>query len=79
MTHEELLKKIEILIADFCEGEYCPTCAPYKALRAVVEEHKPIEKVWTDNSTDIYCESCGDALWIPYPCRTIVAIEKELK
>lgn len=79
MTHEELLKSIEILIADFCEGEYCAICAPYKALRAVVEEHKPIERIWTDETKEYYCESCGDAFWIPYPCRTIDAIEKALK
>ena len=68
MTHEELLKSIEILIADFCEGEYCATCAPYKALRAVIELHAPYG--------DMMCVVCEG---ISYPCSTIQAIESELK
>ena len=40
-----------------------------KALRAVVELHKP-------NNTNEYCVGCGAHY---YPCETIQAIEKELK
>ena len=77
MTHDELLEEFDRWIrflADKNKGKEW-----VKALRAVVEEHKPIEKVWTDKTTDIFCESCGDAFWIVYPCRTIQAIEKELQ
>lgn len=43
-----------------------------KALRAVVELHKP--------SLGKACVECSKtAFWIAYPCRTIQAIEKELK
>ena len=81
MTHEDLLKRIEILIADFCEGEYCATCAPYKALRAVVELHQPI---WTfidgSNKSVPLCIQCRDGNFeADYPCSTIQAIESELK
>ena len=77
MTYEELLKSIEILIADFCEGEYCATCAPYKALRAVVQFHKPTDDPLTVNT---FCLECRDEHWPAfYPCPTIQAIEKELR
>ena len=77
MTHEELKLKL----ADIAHEKDAHEARNdfLLALLAVVEEHKPIEKVWTDKTTDIYCESCGDVVWIPYPCRTIQAIEKELK
>ena len=77
MTHEELLYRV-----NWASERYHDTdgrAQYFNALRAVVEEHKPIEKVWTDKTTDIFCESCGDAFWIVYPCRTIQAIEKALQ
>lgn len=80
MTYEELLEKLNDKYIVFTEPDSVFNF--YKkqsdALRAVVEEHKPIEKVWTDKTTDIFCGSCGDVAYIPYPCRTIEAIQKEL-
>ena len=78
MSHQELLAKIEIRIADFCEDEedFCDVCSPWKALRAVVELHQP-----TDDplSVTTYCLQCRDEQWpAEYPCPTIQAIEKEL-
>ena len=50
----------------------------FKALRAVVELHKP------DETYDTFCATCeegrcGNAQSIEYPCPTIQAIEKELE
>lgn len=81
MTHEELLKSIEILIADFCEGEYCATCAPYKAVRAVVELHKPFMYEGRFGKFE-RCSGCAsEEEWLGeiYPCQTIQAIEAELQ
>ena len=89
MNHEELLEKINIraaweekrsdgttiLVIDYDDA---PTT---KALRAVVELHKPIQMIMPHGA--IYCMGCGrdhefDEYWIEYPCPTIQAIEKEL-
>jgi hypothetical protein len=66
MTHEELLNKILMKCG----------CGNTKALRAVVELHKP-------DSTG-GCNACEQwtnegAYQLHYPCPTIQAIEKELK
>jgi len=61
MTHDELLIKIDIL------GH----TSTWKALRAVVELHKP-EQGWCG------CASGDPYLDSNYPCPTIQAIEKEL-
>ena len=64
MTHEELLAQIEHY------GTLEPFFVP--ALRAVVELHHPSKK---------YCWECSfplDSIYVPYPCPTIQAIEKEL-
>ncbi len=82
MTHEELLAKIGEP-AD--EGyEYCDIIFN-KALRAVVELHKPAKHSEMNEFADegIGCSGCGYdfdyAIWTaPYPCQTIQAIEKEL-
>ena len=54
-----------------------------KALRAVVELHKPVEVPHNDYATGLGCSapSCLDkyAEPSPYPCETIQAIEKELE
>jgi len=78
MTHEELLfgiKEIERL----AEGMWGT-----KALRSVVELHKPIETTppWFGDKY-IACSSCEEytndgAYNSAYPCPTIQAIEKEL-
>ena len=85
MTHDELLAKIDrkielwedltrqVKTAGWYEpndsyGVYCSA----KALRAVVELHKPTVLI---NPNEIRCDDCLDE----YPCPTIQAIEKELK
>ena len=69
VTHDELLAEITSESADIGG-------AVIKALRAVMELHKPM--LWKNlgNDTDGYkCEVCeGNS----YPCTTIKAIEKEL-
>ena len=79
MTHDELLaeldSQIEISKAVGCD---CKSCDNAKALRAVVELHKPTPLgncrlcvgIW-DNGTPL-------PVVMPYPCFTIQAIEKEL-
>ena len=83
MTHEELLANIseEIKSAEF--EERCNDggwSAGAKALRAVVELHKPqFNPPGCEDETCcpafVSCEDCGAY----YPCSTIQAIEKELK
>jgi hypothetical protein len=70
MTYEKLLAKIGEP-AD--EGyEYCDIIFN-KALRAVVELHKPVER---ENYLDLLmCDACENS---SYPCPTIQSIEKEL-
>ena len=71
MTHDELLWAINSVV----ENGTCETVGHYssaKALRAVVELHKPFLYPEDDK---IYCDECN----VKYPCPTIQAIEKELK
>ena len=71
MTHDELLWAINSIV----ESGPCETVGHYssaKALRAVVELHKPFLYPEDDK---IYCDECN----VKYPCKTIQAIEKELK
>jgi hypothetical protein len=77
MTHDELLAKIENNLKQCtCEGAawgggcYAEENIPWKALRAVVELHKPVINALPDKT----CLACQDL----YPCQTIQAIEKEL-
>lgn len=81
MTHDELLariigapKKLTDLFPKTVEAHLMPNT---KALRAVVELHKPLDSLWYKQ---IICESCqeGNDYPITYPCETIQAIEKEL-
>ena len=68
MTHEELLAKIN------AAGAYALQADSYGwiALRAVIELHKPSkDKCWE-------CSFPLDSIYVPYPCPTIQAIEKEL-
>ena len=70
MTHDELLAICDnYSFKDFAE--------PVKALRAVVELHKP------DSNRMPFCQECrgvwqGEIDVVLYPCPTIQAIEKEL-
>ena len=61
MTHEELLAKIK------------GSSPHWKALRAVVELHKPQNK----HEVEFGLAKC-DGCYMPYPCPTIQAIKKEL-
>ena len=73
MTHDELLAKIDDNLSN-C-GDDCDGClrdnAPWFALRAVVELHKPVE---IDRELNYNCQECE---W-GYPCPTIQAIEKDV-
>jgi uncharacterized protein (UPF0335 family) len=65
MKHDELLAKIESFNKITTEG------MERKALRAIVELHKPDSK----HSDGTFCNECV----IDYPCPTIQAIEKKLQ
>ena len=69
MTHDELLAKIDswIAIPETIKGDR----KTWKALRAVVELHKPF--------SDGDCQECTRPFQVRYPCPSIQAIEKELK
>ena len=66
MTHHDELLAI-------CDNySFKDSAEPVKALRAVVELHKPTDLI---TPYEIRCDDCLDE----YPCPTIQAIEKELK
>lgn len=70
MTHDELLFYIDE-VAMLGQKEW-------KALRAVVELHKPIHNPNFPDS-DKWCWQCAEGRgYAKYPCPTIQAIEKEL-
>ena len=73
MTHDELLARIALhwIYAD--DPEFYGIGGYRKALRAVVELHKPTK----NRSIEGWCDVCTD--YYQYPCPTIQAIEKELK
>ena len=89
MTHDELLAKIDYTVAIY-EGlsvlDIRVLTAYLKALRAVVELHKPIKAEDLKNNSKIsgICLACTPLSLnfyeaIRYPCPTIQTIEKELK
>ena len=81
MTHDELLAEV-IRLEEVLEDS-----TGMKALRAVVELHKPkyweniYDSSWNGNDCSV-CVTDGNledpSSRIPYPCPTIQAIEKEL-
>jgi hypothetical protein len=73
MTHEELLAKINEKIENV-ESVSLITAIPWRILRAVIELHQPQDKQFEDEHE--YCIICPD---FEYPCKTIQAIEVELK
>ena len=81
MTHDELLAKIDHTVAIY-EGlsvlDIRVLTAYLKALRAVVELHKPIKPVAPVETHDDYWYGLCDDCLKTYPCPTIQAIEKEL-
>ena len=75
MTHDELLAKIDYTVAIYEGLSVLDTrvlTAYLKALRAVIELHKPTK----NRSIEGWCDVCTD--YYQYPCPTIQAIEKEL-
>ena len=78
MTHDELLVEIDIqlrhLPSYFHEND--KTILGMKALRAVVELHKPNQ---VNCCTCCPYDSEYDGHFYSYPCPTIQAIEKELE
>ena len=88
MTHNELLAKIDYTVAIY-EGlsvyDVRVLTAYLKALRAVVELHKPIkaEDLKNNPKESGFCLTCTPLSLnfyeaIRYPCPTIQTIEKEL-
>ena len=80
MTHDELLAKIALhwIYAD--DPEFYGIGGYRKALRAVVELHKP-ELIESGKDSIFVCSTCNPQ-WFwenPYPCATIQAIERELE
>ena len=72
MTHEELLPKTNNFIKLLEENGMPEVAKHINALRAVVELHHPSkDKCWE-------CSFPLDSIYVPYPCPTIQAIEKEL-
>jgi len=71
MTHDELKDKIEDI--EYWQEQYAGKTF-IKALRAVVELHKPEP---LDERGNVCLTCCPDLLTL-YPCPTIQAIEKEL-
>lgn len=77
MTHDELLSIMD-------NYTFKDSAEPVKALRAVVELHKPIKVAtggsWTATefaqTFQLHC--CACSFVYQYPCPTIQAIEKEL-
>ncbi len=77
MTHQELLDKLAYTPHTDPNGKYM-----YRALRAIVELHKPEIRY----GTKPFCSVCftegqpyEQADDVYYPCPTIQAIEKELE
>ena len=80
MTHDELLLNINRAIdyTSLQDGNV-NMAREIKALRAVVELHKP-ELIESGEDSIFVCSTCNpEWFWEnPYPCATIQAIEKEL-
>lgn len=78
MIHEELLAKIQVfLVATELQSidENFEGTKMLKALRSVVELHKPTGWFEDTGYADQECVYCDNG---SYPCPTIQAIEKEL-
>ena len=79
MTHDELLAELDSQIeSSKAVGCDCKSCDNAKALRAVVELHKPMRLP----DGDVDCSVCENtnSHWsgVPYPCPTIQAITNRL-
>jgi hypothetical protein len=81
VTRDELLADINKYYSDIESGlRWEPDCY-IKALRAVVELHKPSQKDYTGEIGCVGCDVNSEyGTWQEeYPCPTIQAIEKELQ
>jgi hypothetical protein len=79
MTHDELLSRIDKNWDD--DYDYCDVQRD-KALRAVVELHKPIEPdiYLEEDEKFLICSVCMEFDEdVKYPCQTILTIQKELQ
>ena len=82
MTHDELLAKIletgAIALQSSTLGGGWIYDAKTNALRAVVELHKPWEGEYFDKAI---CMACTPDIYVYeyYPCKTIQAIQEQLK
>jgi hypothetical protein len=76
MTHDELLAKINENADAFVNNKPLRGIHPriLKALRAVVERHKP----WVNFEGKTVCAECCNYGAETYPCVTIKDIEEEL-
>ena len=74
MTHDELVEEINEAIADF-DLKFDNSNPYYKALRAVVELHRPVHNAYDTDYSWWGCLMCEEV----YPCPTIQDIERELK
>jgi hypothetical protein len=76
MTHDELLDKIEDI--EYWQEQYAGKTF-MKAIRAVVELHKPIKDEWIEYTTCKACRVDMDDHYSPeYPCPTIQAITRNI-
>lgn len=76
MTHDELLVKVDSVFYEEEGGtqiDFKASNNQYRALRAVVELHKPDMR----GNCDV-CTWISGGGFVIYPCPTIRAIEKEL-
>ena len=75
MTHDELLERVSEYITSECDCESCNFInGPYKALRAVVQLHRPKDFARDTDWPWVGCMECEEQ----YPCDTIQDIDKEL-
>ena len=76
MTHDQWISDLNKYIA-IAEIATPATAQLVKALRAVIELHKPDESDFPDDYEN--CVECsGNGYVAMYPCQTIKIIEKEL-
>ena len=76
MTHDQWISDLNKYIA-IAEIATPATAQLVKALRAVIELHKPDESDFPDDYEN--CVECsGNGYVAMYPCQTIKTIEKEL-
>jgi hypothetical protein len=79
MTHEQLLAEIDqwLIYSTAASDEKNKAIGVLKALRAVIQMHKPDEVDFPDEWES--CVECsGNGYVAMYPCQTIKVIEKEL-